>query len=208
MHATLTPTPTPTPTPAVRSRRPRSSDLADLALSDLCALALDGNDDAFVEITRRFGSLINRCAQDCRLDKATADDLAQDTWLMLFKYLPSIRTPEALPGWIRTTAQRRAWAIRTRGAVDVDRFAQQAPQAQFVGPEEAAIEAEESTEVRRAFRKLPARDQAVLGLTVMSQPAPAYTEVAKSLGCAVGSIGPFRSRSLDRLDRILTASAH
>ncbi len=201
MHATLT------PTPSVRSRRPRSRDLADLALSDLCALALDGNDDAFGEITRRFGSLVNRCAQDCGLDKATADDLAQDTWLMLFKYLPTIRTPEALPGWIRTTAQRRAWAIRTRGTVDVDRFAQ-APQAQFAGPEEAAIQAEESTEVRRAFRKLPARDQAVLGLTVMYQPAPAYTEVAKSLGCAVGSIGAFRARSLDRLDRILTASAH
>ena len=133
---------------------------------------------------------------------------AQDTWLNLFKYLPTITTPEALPGWIRTTAQRRAWAIRTRGAVDADRFTQQAPQVQFEGPEEAAIQAEESTEVRRTFRKLPARGQAVLGLTVMSPQAPAYTEVAKSLGCAVGSIGAFRSRSLDRLDRILTVSAH
>ncbi len=55
-----------------------------------------------------------------------------------------------------------------------------------------------------AFRKLPPRDQALLGV-LMADPAPSYDEASRILGVPIGSIGPMRQRALARLRGMLEA---
>jgi DNA-directed RNA polymerase specialized sigma24 family protein len=50
----------------------------------------------------------------------------------------------------------------------------------------------------RAFDRLPARDQALLRLLV-TDPQPSYQEISAALDMPIGSIGPTRARSLERL---------
>ena len=50
----------------------------------------------------------------------------------------------------------------------------------------------------RAFDRLPARDQALLRLLV-ADPQPSYQEISAALDMPIGSIGPTRARSLERL---------
>ena len=59
-----------------------------------------------------------------------------------------------------------------------------------------------------AFERLGERDQLVLTLTVTADPAIPYAEIARRLGCPVGSIGPTRQRALWRLQRMISNDVH
>ena len=60
--------------------------------------------------------------------------------------------------------------------------------------------AERHAALREAFGDLPPDCQRLLALLIADPPVP-YAEISSRLGIAVGSIGPYRSRSLDRLRR-------
>ena len=60
--------------------------------------------------------------------------------------------------------------------------------------------AERHATLREAFARLPLPSQRLLALLVADPPVP-YAEISARLGIPVGSIGPNRSRSLDRLRR-------
>ena len=51
-----------------------------------------------------------------------------------------------------------------------------------------------------AFAQLPTCDQQLIALLIQDPPVP-YAEISARLGIPVGSIGPTRSRCLDRLRR-------
>jgi DNA-directed RNA polymerase specialized sigma24 family protein len=66
----------------------------------------------------------------------------------------------------------------------------------------ALLTAERDAALWRAFKRLPARDQALLRL-LTTDPAPTYEETGAALGMPIGSIGPTRARALERLRREL-----
>ena len=126
-------------------------------------------------------------------------------WLHLVDHLDDLRDPAAMPGWLATTTRRQC--IRTR------RSAARLPQA--TGPlidpdnmadtdamlaEDELIVAERHAALRQAVSDLPHGCRELITLLTVDPPL-SYAEISARLGIPIGSIGPSRSRCLDRLRR-------
>src|SRR5688572_770597 len=97
----------------------------------LTALAA-GDDAAWQTTVRRYERLLRSSARAVLRSDADVDEAVQRTWVLLLRNAGRIHDPEAVPGWLATTARREALAI-VRGqqrTVPTDDFAEQvAPDA-------------------------------------------------------------------------------
>ncbi|MFD1532629.1 sigma-70 family RNA polymerase sigma factor [Pseudonocardia aurantiaca] len=188
--------------------------LAEKDTAHLLRLAGHGDEAALRAIVDRFDGLVWSVVRGFRLGDAQAADAVQTTWLRLVENLGTIRTPERLPGWLRTTAQRASIdAIRTtrrETQLDPDGTDLGAPENRAANrhdnePEASAVRKERVAMVRRAVQELSERHQELLGLLVASPPM-SYEEIGARLSMPVGSIGPTRARLLARLRTALEAA--
>ena len=67
-------------------------------------------------------------------------------------------------------------------------------------PEARLLASERDDAVHAAVARLPERDRTLIEL-LYSEPAPRYADIGRKLRMPVGSIGPTRSRALERLRR-------
>ena len=88
-------------------------------LSVVLKAASEGDQEAWAVITDRFTKLLWAVARSYRLSHDDAGDVVQNTWLRLLENLTTIHHPEALPGWLATTARREALGILRRQGRDV-----------------------------------------------------------------------------------------
>ena len=86
------------------------------SLTELVAAAREGDQAAWDEIVARFTSLLWSVARSYRLEHNAAADAVQGTWLRLVESINSLHDPEALPGWLLTTARRQSIRL-VRGKV-------------------------------------------------------------------------------------------
>ena len=162
-----------------------------------------GDQRAWAELVLRYESLVWARVRAFRLQEADALDAVQETWLRLAENIRRLRDPEALPGWLSTTARRECLRLLQRSArlaapAEVDAVADPA-----AGPEQHVLDAEVSREVRDRLAELPPRSRLLLRALFADDP-PRYTEIAQRSGMAVGSIGPTRARALTQLRRTLS----
>lgn len=188
--------------------------LRDQDTASLLHLARHGDEAALTAIVDRFDGLLWSVVRSFRLGDAQAADVVQTTWLRMIENLRTIRDPERLPGWLRTTAQRASIETirRTRreSQLDLHQTDLGAPGNRDAGrhdnePEASVVRTERVAMVRRAVQELPNRHQELLGLLVASPPV-SYQEISARLGMPVGSIGPTRARLLARLRTALEAA--
>src|SRR5690242_18946173 len=69
----------------------------------LVRASADGDEAAWNELVRRFAHPVMAMIRSYRLIPADADYVYQTVWLKLVENLDSLRDPEALPGWLRST---------------------------------------------------------------------------------------------------------
>jgi DNA-directed RNA polymerase specialized sigma24 family protein len=74
------------------------------------------------------------------------------------------------------------------------------PDEQAETADQELLTAECHAALRQAFGDLPPFSQQLIALLIQDPPVP-YAEISARLGIPVGSIGPSRSRSLDKLRR-------
>jgi RNA polymerase sigma factor (sigma-70 family) len=170
---------------------------------ELVTRARDGDRQAWDALVDRYAPLIWAICRRYRLDRADAEDLGQSVWLRLLERLEKIRDPAALAGWLTTTAQRECIRLlRTRrpqpaGYVpDVG----DVPDDQSGMAEQELLAAEREAALREALARLPAYCQRLVTL-LCADPSVPYAEISGRLGIAVGSIGPYRGRCLEKLRR-------
>ena len=89
------------------------------SLTDLLAAAGEGDARSWAELGQRFTNLLWAIARSHRLNDADAADVVHTTWLRLLENLGRIDQPEALPGWLGTTARREAVNMLRRHAREV-----------------------------------------------------------------------------------------
>ncbi len=177
--------------------------LADAPVADLVAGARGGDQRAWDAIVERFAPLVWSICRRYRLNAADADDAGQAVWLQLVDQIGRIRDPAALPGWLATTtrrecgrlvrAARRAQPsgyVLDAGAIPDERAATAADDELLASERHAAL--------RQALAQLPASCRDLLALLAEDPPLP-YAQISARLGVPVGSIGPSRSRCLDKL---------
>jgi len=160
--------------------------------------AARGAEWAWRDLVARYSSLIHSVCRQYRIGDADAQDVSGAVWLRLVTNLSRIREPEALPGWLRTTARHECLRLlRQRNrlvAADTEVFAESADPA----PDATVIGAERVVAARRACAQLPRRDRELLAL-LFCDPPKSYREISATLGIPVGSIGPSRARCLARV---------
>ena len=182
----------------------RTDSPADPTVSDLVARAKGGDRQAWDALVERYAPLIWSICRRHRLGRADADDVGQSVWLRLVDQLDKVRDPAALPGWLATTARREC--LRVLGATqgphatmyprDVESF----PDERIGLGDQNLLAAERHAALREAFGQLPPHGQQLMALLIADPPLP-YADISAQLGIPVGSIGPNRSRYLDRMRR-------
>jgi RNA polymerase sigma factor (sigma-70 family) len=176
----------------------------DPQVIDLVIRARNGDRSAWAALVDRYSPLIWSICRRYQLDRTDAEDVGQAVWLRLVEQLDNLREPAALPGWLATTTQRECYRVtraRSRRA-----SGEQVPDAENLPDEQAAVAADEllaaerHAALREAFSDLPPGCQQLLALLIADPPVH-YAEISARLGIPIGSIGPSRSRSLERLRR-------
>ena len=164
----------------------------------LVRASADGDEAAWNELVRRFAHPVMAVIRSYRLTPADAEDVYQTVWLKLVEHLGSLRDPEALPGWLRSTTMHECirQLERRRRTVPVDPQSDEAVQPSADDIEAAAIRAELRVALRDGLAELSEEDQALLRLYALAEP---YKNVAELLQMKTGSIGPTLGRSLARL---------
>jgi RNA polymerase sigma factor (sigma-70 family) len=152
-------------------------------------------------LVARFDPGLRRIARSYRLCPADVDDVVQASWVRLWERYDSVRDPAALGGWLATTVRREAMALLQRKMREVpsdDPPVAEAPDP--VDPAARLVQEERRSALHQAVAALPGRQRALLGVLVRD-PEADYVTVARALSMPVGSIGPTRARSLERLRR-------
>jgi RNA polymerase sigma factor (sigma-70 family) len=158
-----------------------------------------GDQTAWNELVRRFAHPVMAMIRSYRLTPADAEDVYQTVWLKLVENLHSLRDPEALPGWLRSTTMHECirQLERRRRTVPVDpQSTEAAKQPSADDIEAAAMRAELRVALRDGLAELSKEDQALLRLYALAEP---YKNVSELLQMKTGSIGPTLGRSLARL---------
>ena len=165
--------------------------------------AASGDHRAWDALVDEFGGLVWAITRAHRLSDADAADVAGATWLRLVEHLGDLREADRVGAWLATTARRECLRV-LRGAqrqVPTGDDIEAAP-ADATDIASELMAAQRDVALWRAFARLPERDQALLRLLV-ADPAPSYEEISAALEMPIGSIGPTRARSLERLRREL-----
>jgi RNA polymerase sigma factor (sigma-70 family) len=177
------------------------ADMLEWELPDLVRASLAHDEHAWNELVRRFAGLVAFVIRHYRLSPADTQDVSQLVWLRLVEHLRQIREPAALPGWLATTTRHECERyLRTNGrsiAVDpVVLTREDVTDGHEV--DELLLAAERRQVLLDGLAELAPQHRELL-MMLTADPPYAYAEISSILGIPVGSIGPTRSRILDRL---------
>ena len=186
--------------------RDSGTDDRNVRLARLLKEAQAGQLDSLNQIVAELSPLLWQVARIQGLDRPTAEDVVQTTWLRLLRNLKGIRTPESLVSWLITVTKREAWRVRNagRGEQPVDDWVIAGLRDPAAEPDEHVLKDERRRALWAAFRHLSERCQALLRLVAFAH-RPTYNDVATALGMPIGSIGPTRGRCLAKLRDLLVA---
>jgi RNA polymerase sigma factor (sigma-70 family) len=180
-----------------------SEELDDPALVRLC---IEGDEAALEALVRRYQRLVYSIPLRHGFQPDAAADIFQSVWLRLIEHLPSIRDPTGIPAWLITTATRECWraAKRTRRESppedrEVPAKLDRPDPEPLAEAQQMAIELQDR--VRTAVARLPERCRRLIEFLFYEDDPPPYAEVARRLGMAVDSVGPTRTRCLEKLRR-------
>jgi len=178
-------------------------DPAEADNHEFIAAARQQDEDAWNWLVQRYQPIINSVCRQYRLDHEDAADVGQTVWLKATENLGRLRNPQALPGWIKTTAVRAAcavWRSRehsiSRDHAASDAAAWSAPTATEI--DDRILHEERRAAVRDGLAQLSEDNRALLTM-LSADPPLSYQSISDRLGIPIGSIGPTRARSLRKL---------
>lgn len=172
-------------------------------IGELLARVGTGDERAWDELVERFAGLVWSVARSYRLSAASTEDVVQTVWLRLAEYSSRIRQPDRLAAWLATATRHEALRV-IRGHQRMVPYADFADRSEptSLSLEDVVDDGVTLHAVLEAFAQLPAADQQLLRLLCTVPPLD-YQTIAELLGRSIGSIGPSRARSLDKLRRLL-----
>ena len=167
---------------------------------ELLSAARQGDYAAFEEIVRRFQDRVYRLALGMTGNDTDAEEIAQETFLHVFKGLPAFRGDSSLSSWIYRVAANASLMVlrrqRRRPQLSLDdtrpEFTEdgtghvQTPGAWVIEPDEAILSGELMSLVERSISELPEKYRLVLLLKDVEGLSNA--EVAETLGLTLPTV--------------------
>ncbi len=168
---------------------------------DLVRRCIDGEASAWSELILRYRRLIYSIPFGFRLPAGDADEIFQLVSMKLLEHLPQLRRAETLASWIAVTTRRECLAL-LRAQRRTQPLAEGAEdEIEAESPDIAANlhEIECQHALALAFERLDATCRELLGALFLEDPRPSYEELSARIDRPVGSLGPTRSRCLEKL---------
>jgi RNA polymerase sigma factor (sigma-70 family) len=175
----------------------------------LIAECLKGNEEAWAALIQKYKRLIYSIALGYHAGAEDAADIFQAVCLELFTGLSSLRNTESIAPWLITVTNRRCleWkrSRRRQEADELGSASEEGTDTAGLAPDVLSL-LDREQKLREGIANLPDRCQELIRLLFFEHPPVPYTEIARRLGLATGSIGFIRARCLKRLERILKES--
>lgn len=162
-----------------------------------------GNHKAWNNLVSRYSGLIITVAKRVGLSIVDAQDCAQHTWMALYRNRNSIREPERLQAWLIITARRQA----IRMLKHQHRFDEMTDDVESIESniptDYELLRLETIDSIEFALDQLGPQCQKLLRALFLSPEKLSYQEIAQQLKISSNSLGPLRSRCLNKLSKIL-----
>src|SRR5258707_11199481 len=169
---------------------------------------LKGKDEAWSALVDRYQNLVYSVPLKFGITGDDASDIFQSVFFELLSHLSEIRNPKALPMWLIQTASHKCSHFQRsqQRFTSLDDEPGGAPDAADTTPplaEQIFTHWERDHTLQEAMAILPKRCRHLVEMLFFESPARPYSEIAKELGIATGSIGFIRGRCLDKLRQSL-----
>ncbi len=171
--------------------------LDDPSLVEKC---LEGDEQAWVILLERYNRLIYTIPLRFGFSKALADEIHQETCLIMLEKMDTLRDRQQLSSWLMTVTRRaciKRW--RSNKAEEVELM--EGDHIQDTNLEENISHLEEQFLVQEAFARLSDRCKQMIEALFLKDPPLSYEEIAEKLEISLGSVGPTRARCLDKIKR-------
>lgn len=160
-----------------------------------------GSTQGWTSLVRLLSPVVYSVARRWGLSVSDAEDVAQQTWLALYERRDQIEDPAALPAWLIRVVSRKAQRRNRRRFRDNDlRVGSNLNEERL--PDEELLALERLAILRLAMTRLDERCRRLVEELFLSDPRKSYQEIARDLGLKPNSLGPIRSRCLQKLRRI------
>ena len=153
-----------------------------------------------------YSNLVWSIARGMRLGQEDAEEVFQNTWLLLYRNIANIRDARSLSAWIATTTRREALLLIRRGQLRRDSESHHGEDHQHISsecPDDSVLSHEEGAILGAALAELSPRCRKILSELYFSPEEPTYKKLSAELGMPIGSLGPTRIRCLERLAQLL-----
>ncbi len=174
---------------------------------ELIQSVLSGDEDAFAELVNKHKKAVHALAWRVIGDFHIAEDITQDTFLIVYQRLHTLKDPTQFLGWLYVIARRRCYAwlrkkrIRTQPLEDAETtMIQEDVYSRHVIEERAntAVDAQREV-VKRLLAKLKESERTVMTLYYLGEMT--VEEISKFLGVSVGTIKSRLQRARNRLQK-------
>ena len=176
--------------------------------ADLIEECLRGNQAAWNALVDKYKNLVYSAPVKYRFSHQDADDIFQAVWTELFSNLSSLRRAGALRSWLITVAMNKCFHHYRRRQRNPDPPVD-LPEVDWTDSAPSITRIQEQMELEQSLRsavsKLAPRCQDLVRMLFYADPPLAYSDAAKRLGLAEGSIGFIRGRCLKKLRAELEA---
>ncbi len=156
---------------------------------------------SFTALVRQHQSMVFSIAMRMLGDAGIAEEVAQDVFLELHRWLPRLQSPEHVLFWLRRTATHRATDAVRRRKVRPEAGAEEwEPAHEDVGARgQASSQAAMSARLETALLTLPADQRAVVLLRYQEEMSP--EEIAQATGQTVARVKSHLQRGMHMLRR-------
>jgi RNA polymerase sigma factor (sigma-70 family) len=155
---------------------------------------------AFITVLKRHGPMVFQVCRRVLGNPQDAEDVFQATFLLLARKAGTIRKPESLASWLHGVAHRLALQANAQAA---RRLAYERRAVQIRGPssdrEQTCQELQETLD--EALRQVPEKYRVPLLLRYLE--GKTQEEVARQLGCPLGTVRSRLARGRKRLKEVL-----
>ena len=167
---------------------------------------LAGEEPAWEALISKYERLVFSTCRRYGLQQAEAEDVFGRVCLALLQHLDKLKDRARLASWLITITSRECWHLRKttsqaqpiRPEDDPRNTIEEIEDGNLL-PEESLLQLEQQQQVRESLNELPERCRRLLWHLFYDPAQPPYSLIAANLGMPVASIGPNRTRCLEKL---------
>ncbi len=167
---------------------------------EILAKAAGGDQIAFADLVRQYQAMVFSLAYHFLHDASLAEELSQEVFLQLYRFLPKIESPSHLQFWLRRVTSHRCidWARRNHHRSDIS-LEDVAEPAAPESPKDPVL----ARKLRRLVAALPEKSRMIVTLRFQEDLQP--SEIAEVLEMPVNTVKSHLHRALELLHQKLNA---